>query len=182
MSADWSVMYALQGQSFFHRQQSGAREVASEDLLLGALTIYKGRIRNAGIMVDERFQAKACIFCLEGEIRQVLNNLIGNAVDAMNQGGRLVLHSADARDTRTGRRGVNITVANTGSGIDRTTLKRIFEPFFTTKGFGGTGLGLWISKEIIERHEGRLLVRSSTKPEHHGTVFTLFLPLRSSHA
>ncbi len=168
---------AITGQTLrFHRQQSGAREVRSEDLLEGALMIYEGRVRNAGIEVETRFEAKAPLFCLEGEIRQVLNNLIGNAVDVMARGGKLILHTADVTDWKSGRQGLRITVADTGTGMTAKTLKNIFEPFFTTKGFGGTGLGLWISKEIVERHEGRLSVRSSINTTHHGTVFTLFLP------
>ena len=148
----------------------------SEDLLEGALMIYEGRIRNAGIKVEPRLEARVPLFCLEGEIRQVLNNLIGNAIDAMARGGKLILHTADVTDWKSGRQGLRITVADTGTGMTAKTLKNIFEPFFTTKGFGGTGLGLWISKEIVERHEGRLSVRSSINTTHHGTMFTLFLP------
>jgi signal transduction histidine kinase len=69
-----------------------------------------------------------------------------------------------------------LTVADTGSGIAPATLDRMFEPFFTTKGTGGTGLGLWISQEIVNRHQGVLRVRSRRAPQSSGTVFTLFLP------
>lgn len=172
---------AITGQTLrFHRQQTGAREVTSEELFAGTLMIYEGRIRNANIQVEQHFQTTTSVLCLEGEIRQVLNNLIGNAIDAMNQGGRLILQSAEATDWKTNRKGIRITVADTGTGMKRQTLSSIFEPFFTTKGIGGTGLGLWISKEIVERHQGYLFVRSSMGQEHHGTVFTLFLPLRVS--
>lgn len=165
----------------FHRQQTRAREVTGEDLLLSALMIYEGKIRNAGVEVERRFDAKSSFVCLEGEIRQVLNNLIGNAVDAMaTGGGKLILHTADVTDWTSGRQGVRITIADTGTGMSAKTLKSIFEPFFTTKGVSGTGLGLWISKDIVERHEGRLSVRTCMNAEHHGTVFTLFLPLQPS--
>jgi signal transduction histidine kinase len=69
-----------------------------------------------------------------------------------------------------------LTVADTGSGIDAETRARMFEPFFSTKGFAGTGLGLWISAEIVQRHQGRLRVRSSQREGHRGTVISLFLP------
>ena len=86
------------------------------------------------------------------------------------------MRSRDGCDWRTGREGVILTVADTGAGMPFYVLQRIFEAFYTTKGIGGTGLGLWISKEIVDRHGGRLLVRTSQKQGHTGTVFTLFLP------
>jgi signal transduction histidine kinase len=114
---------------------------------------------------------------LDGEIRQVLSNLIGNAIDAMSQKERrLLIRSRDSTDWRTGRRGVSLTVADTGSGMSADTISRIFEPFFTTKGNKGTGLGLWISREIIERHRGSLKVKSRHTTHCSGTVFVLFLP------
>jgi signal transduction histidine kinase len=117
------------------------------------------------------------VLCFEGEIRQVISNLLINAVDAMHPGGgRLLLRSREGRDHATGRAGLILTIADTGTGMSRETLGRIFEPFYTTKGLGGTGLGLWISKEILERHKGRLRVRSSQAPGRTGTVFALFLP------
>ena len=117
------------------------------------------------------------VLCFEGEIRQVLNNIVGNAIDAMHTGGgRLLLRSRSATDWRTGRKGLGITIADTGSGMTPQTRKKVFEAFYTTKGIGGTGLGLWVSKEIVERHEGVLEVRSRDKPGYSGTVFYLFLP------
>jgi signal transduction histidine kinase len=114
--------------------------------------------------------------CFEGEIRQVLNNLIGNAIDAMPQGGRLLIRSAECTDWRTRRPGLRITVADTGRGMSKRTMEKIFSPFFTTKGTAGTGLGLWVSHEIVERHRGRLCVRSGERQPRSGSVFALFLP------
>ena len=73
-----------------------------------------------------------------------------------------------------------MTVADTGASIGAEVKRQVFEAFFTTKGIGGTGLGLWVSKEIVERHEGVLTVRSSQKEGHSGTVFTLFLPFEAT--
>ena len=91
----------------------------------------------------------------------------------MRNGGRLLVR---AHDTTVPRPGVRILIADDGHGMPPATLARIFEPFFTTKDLNGTGLGLWISSGIIERHDGRIHVRSSTHPTHRGTVFSLFLP------
>ena len=107
----------------------------------------------------------------------MLSNLIGNAIDAMSPaGGRLLVRSRDATDWRSGRKGIVLTVADTGSGMSAQTLSKIFVPFFTTKGNKGNGLGLWISREIVDRHHGVLKVRSSESQKHSGTVFALFLP------
>lgn len=115
----------------------------------------------------------------EGDIRQVLNNLVGNALDSMRMGGRLILRTRDCTLWRTGEPGVRITVADTGCGMSPETRARIFDAFYTTKGSSGTGLGLWISKGIIDKHHGQLTVRSSNQPPHTGSVFSLFLPRMS---
>jgi signal transduction histidine kinase len=113
----------------------------------------------------------------------VLANYIGNAIDAMHRnGGRLMLRSAAGRDPRTGVEGVYVTVADTGCGMDAATRSRIFEPFFSTKGTTGTGLGLWVSQTIIDKHAGRIHTRSRVQERPHaagGTVFRIFLPLQS---
>jgi signal transduction histidine kinase len=93
-----------------------------------------------------------------------------------NSGGRLLLRSRCATNWSNGRKGLIITVADTGTGIHPDVRKKIFEPFFTTKGQSGTGLGLSVSLDIVTRHEGSLRVRSTQAPNHSGTVFSLFLP------
>lgn len=117
---------------------------------------------------------KSCLF--RQFERPLLNNLVGNAFDAMPNGGRLIIRSRASTNWTTGKRGLILTFADTGSGIPRQVQERIFEPFFTTKGSTGTGLGLWISKDIIEKHHGSIRVRSSQQAGKSGTVFSLFLP------
>jgi signal transduction histidine kinase len=164
----------------FHKQASSPREISCSDLFSTVLSLYEGRLRNSSISVENRKRASRPISCFEGDIRQVLNNLVGNSIDAMATGGRLLLRSRESTDWRPSygppRRGLTLTVADTGGGISEATRTRLFEPFFTTKGINGNGLGLWISADIVERHGGRLLLRSSQSPKHHGTVFSLFLP------
>ncbi len=111
-----------------------------------------------------------------GELRQLLSNLLVNAVDAMADGGALQVRAAAGRDWSDGREGVRITVADNGSGIPRDHLRRIFEPFFTTKKDTGTGLGLWVSRGIVQKHGGSIRVRSRTDGRTTGTVFSIFLP------
>jgi PAS domain S-box-containing protein len=165
----------------FHKQSTRPMEVTSDDLIDNALGILRSRIMNAGVTIDRRYSARRPVMCFDGEIRQVVSNLLINAVDAMHPaGGHLLLRSREGRDHATGRAGLILTIADTGSGMSRETLTKIFEPFFTTKGAAGTGLGLWISKEIMERHRGYLHVRSSRRPDRSGTVFTLFLPFEAA--
>ena len=114
--------------------------------------------------------------CYEGEIRQTLNNLVGNAIEAMRTGGRLVIRTQNSEAWKTGEPGVRISIADTGYGMTPEVQKRVFEAFYTTKGINGTGLGLWISHGIVEKHHGMLHIRSSVKPDASGTVFELFLP------
>ena len=163
----------------FHRQRSSPAPAQPGILLENALSIYQGRLINSRIDISTRIRASRPVICFEGEIRQVLNNLVGNAIDAMTaSGGRLLLRSREGTDWASGASGIIFTVADTGSGMSPETVKRIFEPFFTTKGLSGTGLGLWISHDIVQRHHGKLKLRSTSKLGQSGTVFTLFLPFR----
>jgi PAS domain S-box-containing protein len=161
----------------FHKQATKPRLVSSEELFESVLSIHQGRVVNALVRIERRSRADTAVMCFDGEIRQVLNNLVGNAIDAMHpRGGRLLLRSRRCTEWSTGRRGVVLTVADSGGGMSTAVLKRVFEPFFTTKGDSGTGLGLWVSKEIIDRHQGALRVRSSQREGRCGTVVTVFLP------
>lgn len=160
----------------FHKQATRPQAVSCNELFRSVLSIYEGRFINSRVTVEKRKRARKSVVCFEGDIRQVLSNLVGNAVDAMPEGGRLLVRSRESTDWASGQRGVVLTVADTGSGMDAQTQAKIFEAFFTTKGFNGTGLGLWISAEIVERHHGRIGVRSSQSESHRGTVVTLFLP------
>lgn len=160
----------------FHRQLSRPSRIDSERMIEGSLIVYQRRVANSGIRLVRGPWCSRSILCYEGEIRQVINNLIGNAIDAMGTGGTLFLRSHQVTDWRNGNQGLRLTVADTGCGISRQTLNHIFDPFFTTKGISGTGLGLWVSHEIVERHKGRIRVRTSQKPTTHGTIFTIFLP------
>ena len=160
----------------FHRQSTRPRAIGCAELFTAVLDMYGGKLKNSGIAVEKRQCAHTPVVCFEGEIRQVLNNLVGNAIDAMPSGGRLLLRSRDGTDWKTGRAGLVLTVADTGCGIDPQTQRKMFDAFFTTKGAGGTGLGLWVSSEIVKRHHGGLRVRSSRQKPHRGTVITLFLP------
>jgi PAS domain S-box-containing protein len=160
----------------FHRQTAKPTWVTPGDLIDAVLNLYHGRLSNSGIRVQSLYSTQTRVLCFENDIRQVLNNLIANAIDAMRDGGRLVIRAHDALEHASGRQGVRLTIADTGHGMPDEVRTRLFQPFYTTKGLNGTGLGLWISDGIVKRHNGRLRVRSTQHPEYHGTVFSLFLP------
>ncbi len=165
----------------FHRQAVRATHVSAADLVDAVLNLYHGRLANSSIHVEATYSTSTTVLCFENDIRQVLNNLIANAIDAMRQGGgRLLVRAHDAKDYSPehphGRPGIRITIADTGHGMSAAVKSRLFEPFYTTKDLNGTGLGLWISAGIVNRHQGRLTFRSSEHPVNHGTIFSLFLP------
>ena len=164
----------------FHRQAVRATLVTAEELVGAVLNLYLGRLVNSGIVVDARYDTDTTLLCLENDIRQVLNNLIDNAIDSMRLGGRLMARAHHATrfspEHPEGQRGIRIIIADTGHGMSAEVMARVFEPFYTTKALNGTGLGLWISSGIIARHNGSIRIRSSEDPKTHGTVFSLFLP------
>lgn len=158
----------------FHRTPTERTKVSLDTLLDSTLTLFKARLRGHSVTIERQFRSKRRVSCLEGEIRQVIINLIGNAIDAMREGGKLTVRLRDVSSPKTEEEGVRITVADEGSGINSEEKKKVFEAFFTTKGSTGTGLGLWISKGIVDRHDGRIAFRRKLGAK--GTVFSVWLP------
>jgi signal transduction histidine kinase len=157
----------------FYRQQSSPASVSIPELLESALVLFQTPL-TAQKIVLERVWAEGLpqVVCREGEIRQVVANLISNAIDAMPEGGRLRLEVKPLPE------GIEIEVTDTGPGIPNEVQGRILEPFFTTKGRNGTGLGLSISAEILARHGGTLRFDSGSGTDGavRGTRFRFFLP------
>lgn len=144
-----------------------------DDLLL----LYEKRFESRRIKVLKQYDKEIEITALAGEIRQAFSNLVTNAVDAMPNGGTLIVKVAKACDWSGPRRhGVRITMLDTGSGIEEKHKQKVFQPFFTTKTDIGTGLGLWITRGIVEKHHGTIRMKSRTGQDRHGTVFSVFLP------
>lgn len=160
----------------FHRQSTNAREVSLRDVVANALALFQGRVLNAGIAVDLRFNTERKIVAFEGDIRQVLANLIGNALDATQRGGKIMVRVREVLDHTTGKPAIRLTVADNGSGMSPDTQRRMFDAFFTTKTSTGTGLGLWVSAEILANHRATIRVRSTQRPERHGTVISVVFP------
>ncbi|MEG9435352.1 response regulator [Edaphobacter sp. HDX4] len=168
----------------FYRASTKPTYVDLHELIETVLTLLESRLRQMSIEVTRDLAAQPTLFAHDGELRQVLANLIGNAIDAVPEGGRISIRSRSTRDWASGRDGVTLTVADNGLGMDPDTRERIFEPFFSTKGITGTGLGLWISREIVANHQGNIRVRSRRTSGENcgGTIFRIFIPAQRESA
>ena len=156
----------------FHRSPPKPALTDVSALATSALALFRRKILERHIS-ESVIVAKCHAYCSEGEIRQGLVNLIGNAIDAMPNGGQL--HLRVAMVSIQGAPYARLTVADTGSGIRREIRPRLFTQFFTTKGSRGTGLGLWLTRDIVQRNGGKLRFRSRVESPS-GTVFSMFLP------
>jgi two-component system, sporulation sensor kinase C len=164
----------------FYRQSTKPQAVRPTDLISSVLDLYESKFVQLGIAVIRKDRMCGSIVCLDSEVRQVISNLVRNAIDAMSAtGGKLLVRTREATEWRSDTKGVVITVADTGVGMAPETKANIYRAFYSTKGIAGTGLGLWVSTEIVDRHHGRLLVRSRTRQGSSGTVFELFLPYQA---
>jgi PAS domain S-box-containing protein len=160
----------------FYRQSSNSTDLDMEKLFHSVVALYRARLRNSSITaVIDRCDAKH-LRCHEGELRQIVLNIIANAVDAMKHGGVLSMRCRESTNWASGQAGVRLIIADNGSGMDAETLARVFEPFFSTKGIGGTGLGLWVTEDLVQKNRGAIRVRSSKREKSHGTTFSLFFP------
>jgi len=161
----------------FSRESSTPVRLQLTELIEEVLVLYSRKIADKDLSVVRQYESSQTITAFPGEMRQVLSNLITNAIEASTTGGTLTLRIRDTRKwSDVGVCGLRFSVADNGSGISAETRKRLGEPFFTTKGQAGTGLGLWVTRSILNRYGGNLRLRSSTSEDRHGTVFSLFLP------
>jgi PAS domain S-box-containing protein len=161
----------------FYRDTSSPVTLNVAQTLDDLLLLYEKRFESRRIKVMKQYDKDLEITALAGEIRQAFSNLITNAIDAMPEGGTLVLRVAKSHDwSNLHVHGVRITVLDTGSGIEPKHRKNVFQPFFTTTSDVGTGLGLWITRGIVEKHHGSIQMKSRTGQNGHGTAFSIFLP------
>ena len=161
----------------FHRESHQPTSIHMADLMEEVVDLYSRRIANKNLDLIREYRSVRGLNALPGEIRQVLSNLVTNAIEASAQGGKLRLRIRAGHKFTDGLRigGLRITVADSGSGIPEEARKRLGELFFTTKGQAGTGLGLWVTRSIVNRYGGTIFLKSCTG-DTHGTVFHIFLP------
>jgi signal transduction histidine kinase len=162
----------------FYRQRTAPSLTSMEETLESVLFFHETEIKMRSIDLQRRYRQAPPVLCLAGEIQQVFTNLISNAVEAVPEKARMYVAVRPGID-RSGRAGVLVTVADEGVGMDHFAREYLFHPFVTTKGESGTGLGLWVSKGILDKHQGSIAVRSR---KGKGSVFRLFLPLDATPA
>jgi len=161
----------------FHREAQSPVPVEPAKVLESVLTLYAPQISMQGITVSKHFETGRSVRGFPGELRQVFANLVANAIHSMPNGGRLLLHVFESSlPSDPNRKGVRVTVFDNGTGIPPGVRKNLFAPFYTTKGESGTGLGLWVTRGIIEKHEGTIHFISTVRPGRSGTAFSVFLP------
>ena len=160
----------------FYREFSAATSNSASGLLGSVVNLLQAKIRANGATVEQSCERPLQILGIAGELRQVLANLLANSLDAIGPDGKIVLRASASCDPFTGKRRVRITVSDCGCGMSAATAGRIFDPFFTTKGSVGTGLGLWVCKQLVEKNGGSIKVRSKIDGQHRGTSFSILLP------
>lgn len=154
----------------FYRERGKPSAISLAQIVDDTISLLAPKLRNKAIEVERRFKTSGTVFGIEGEVRQIISNVISNSIDALADCGRLVISVSQCHDPA---RRIRIVVADNGVGIAPENLKRIFEPFFTTKESTGTGLGLWVTRELIKKQGGSISIRSHL---NKGTVFSISLP------
>ncbi|WP_058186274.1 ATP-binding response regulator [Terracidiphilus gabretensis] len=160
----------------FYRESKQPVSVSIGMLLDEVVELQDTRIHSSNIVLEKRYSDSSSVYGFPFELRQVFMNLIANAIQAMPNGGILRLSVQDTIDSVTRKHGVSISIIDTGKGIQPEHKSRLFEPFFTTKSTKGTGLGLWISKGIIQKYNGRIVCRSYFHTAGCATSFRIFIP------
>jgi PAS domain S-box-containing protein len=160
----------------YYRDPTSVIATSLSDIAAEAIRIYEPRCRAADIRIESQLDPSPDIVLRKGEIMQVLSNLITNAIYAMPSGGTLSIAVQRAPEG-----GVVLSVGDTGTGIPAEQLPRVFEAFYTTRSVG-TGIGLFVAKQFIQGHGGKIDVESSTGTDSHGTKMSIYLPLESQYA
>jgi PAS domain S-box-containing protein len=165
----------------FYRETSQPAHFKPAAIVREVTDFYTPRASGLGISFIVKTNTEREVLGSAGELRQVLSNLLANSLDACSSGAVIHIEAKPAVDPRNlSSPGVRISIADSGQGIPPEHLENIFEPFFTTKKDTGTGLGLWVSRELILKHGGTMRVRSRTIDPFCGTIFLIFLPVDGS--
>ena len=161
----------------YHRDSKRPVAAAPHGVVTGVIAMFRARMLTNRVQWETRLTATRSVLIHPGEMRQALGNIVNNALDAIGpEGGLLRVHCFDSTDMRTGKQGVRFVFSDSGSGIPEDVRPRIYDAFYTTKDAGGSGIGLWLSGEIVRKHQGRLRLRTRTSGPHIGTLFDVFLP------
>ena len=162
----------------YYRENSAASNASIGEIVLHAITIYEPRCTATGIEIKQAIHSSTKVVLRRGEMMQVISNLIMNSIYAMPGGGVLSISVEDAAEPGDG---IVLTVRDNGDGIAEADLPRVFEAFFTTRSTVGTGIGLFVAKQFVEGHGGRIAVESRQDGEDRGTTVRVFLPATTTY-
>jgi PAS domain S-box-containing protein len=158
----------------YYRDQGTPSEVYLRELMEDSLEVFASKLTGRRIAIESSYCQSRPILVSKGEMMQVFSNIISNSIDAMHHGGLLRIGVAES--TGSNGDGLQVTIEDNGTGIDEQHIAKIFEPFFTTKPDVGTGIGLWVTKRMIESRGGQIAVSSCTTPGNSGSQVTIDLP------
>jgi signal transduction histidine kinase/CheY-like chemotaxis protein len=161
----------------FYRDPLTPTPIDAREILEDVMRLFSTRLAAKRVRFSLEVEKGIIFEAIKGEIRQVLINLVGNSIDAVPAEGEI---GVVAQIVNQGREMVQIEIHDNGMGLAAAQLDRLFQPFFSTKGAHGTGLGLWVSKGIVEKHEGSIRLASQSENGLNRTTATVLLPLRAS--
>ena len=160
-----------------YHEATRRQEISIPELLDEIVDLYKSRFNAGGIAVETHYCEDGHLAVFPQQLRRAFSNLLLNAADAVAAGGRIQVRVRRAREwSGQARRGIRVTFADNGGGINSHDLHNVVLPFFSTKGVQGSGMGLAIVQDVVRKHGGVLRVRSTTRPGRSGSVFAIFLP------
>jgi PAS domain S-box-containing protein len=162
----------------YYREHAAASNASLVELVSHAIMIYEPRCTGVGIKIDRSLNSSRKLVLRRGEIMQVISNLIANSIYAMPTGGVL---SVSVDDVTAPEDGMLLTVQDNGAGIAADDLPKVCDAFFTTRATVGTGIGLFVAKQFVEGHGGRLEIESTTQADNHGTIVRVFLPMTTAY-
>jgi PAS domain S-box-containing protein len=162
----------------YYREHTSARRTSLTEIVLHAITIYEPRCAAAGIEIRRSLNSSRTVLLRRGEMMQVISNLIANSIYAMPTGGVLAICVEDMQESEGG---IRLTIQDDGVGIAADDLPKVFDAFFTTRTTVGTGIGLFVAKQFVEGHGGRIDIESRNRSEDHGTAVRVFLPISTAY-
>jgi len=160
----------------FYREAVSPITVPLTRIMDSAVDLHRRKMVERNATVRKQYRGDFHVTTIPSELRQVFSNLLANSLDALEPGGQVAIRASRVRSHKNGAQQLRIIVADNGSGVEPNTLEHIFEPLFTTKVATGSGLGLWVVRQLLEKHGGSIAVRTCTAGPHRGTSFTVTLP------